>query len=355
MNKLFKWACITLFVAGYAKAQVTPPPKIVNVTALPATCRIGGPLYQKTTATVALYECTALNTLTVVGPCLTCATSANDLSFFAPTTSAQFLGVISDETGSGLVVGATSPTLTTPVLGVATATSINKVALTAPATAATLTLANNKTFTVNNSITLAGTDSTTMTFPATTATIARTDAAQTFTGHNTFEGVTPTGATGTANMVFSTSPTITTPDIVGTTAAGNANAGSVGELLSAAIAFGSRISLTTSTSANVTSVSLTAGDWDCFGVVDYAFGATTSYTALTQGINTTSATLGAQDTYTDFGTAASVPGNSNNFTLVTPVVRVNVNSTTTTYLISQATFTVSTLQAYGTIRCRRIR
>jgi hypothetical protein len=61
-------------------------------------------------------------------------------------------------TGSGLVVLQTFPTLITPVLGVATATSINKVALTAPASAATLTIANNKTLTVSNSLTLAGTD-----------------------------------------------------------------------------------------------------------------------------------------------------------------------------------------------------
>lgn len=80
----------------------------------------------------------------------------------------------------------TSPTLVTPTLGVASATSINKVAITAPATSATLTIANGKTLTANNSITLAGTDATTMTFPATDATIARTDAAQTFTGTQTF-------------------------------------------------------------------------------------------------------------------------------------------------------------------------
>jgi len=49
-----------------------------------------------------------------------------------------------------------------------------------------------------------------MTFPTTTATLARTDAGQTFTGHNTFEGVTATGATGTGNMVFSDNPTFTT-------------------------------------------------------------------------------------------------------------------------------------------------
>jgi hypothetical protein len=39
---------------------------------------------------------------------------ANPLSQFAATTSAQLAGVISDETGSGLLVFATSPFLTTP-------------------------------------------------------------------------------------------------------------------------------------------------------------------------------------------------------------------------------------------------
>lgn len=73
-----------------------------------------------------------------------------------------------------------SPNLVTPTLGVATATSINKVAITAPATSATLTIVNGKTLTVSNIITLAGTDSTVMTFPTTSATIARTDAAQTY-------------------------------------------------------------------------------------------------------------------------------------------------------------------------------
>jgi len=74
----------------------------------------------------------------------------------------------------------------------------NKVTITAPATSATLTIADGKTLTanssltlagvdaktltVNNSLTLAGTDATVMTFPSTSATIARTDAGQTFTG-----------------------------------------------------------------------------------------------------------------------------------------------------------------------------
>jgi hypothetical protein len=42
------------------------------------------------------------------------ATTGGDLSQFAATTSAQLLGVISDETGTGSLVFATSPTLSTP-------------------------------------------------------------------------------------------------------------------------------------------------------------------------------------------------------------------------------------------------
>jgi hypothetical protein len=53
-------------------------------------------------------------------------------------------------------------TLTTPVLGVATATSINKVAITAPATSATLTIADGKTLTASNTLTFTGTDGSTL-------------------------------------------------------------------------------------------------------------------------------------------------------------------------------------------------
>lgn len=45
------------------------------------------------------------------------ALTTNPLSQFAATTSAQLAGVISDETGSGALVFATSPTLVTPILG----------------------------------------------------------------------------------------------------------------------------------------------------------------------------------------------------------------------------------------------
>lgn len=55
----------------------------------------------------------------------TLTVTTDNLSVFGATTSAQLSGVLSDETGTGLAVFATSPTLTTPALGVATATSVN--------------------------------------------------------------------------------------------------------------------------------------------------------------------------------------------------------------------------------------
>lgn len=52
------------------------------------------------------------------------ALTSNPLSQFASTTSAQLASVVSDETGSGALVFATSPTLVTPNIGVATGTGL---------------------------------------------------------------------------------------------------------------------------------------------------------------------------------------------------------------------------------------
>ena len=52
------------------------------------------------------------------------ALTADPLSQFAATTSAQFAGVISDETGTGAVVLASSPALTTPNLGTPSAATL---------------------------------------------------------------------------------------------------------------------------------------------------------------------------------------------------------------------------------------
>lgn len=75
---------------------------------------------------------------------------------------------------SGATTNGTFVTLTTPVLGVASATSVNKVALTAPATSATLTLI----------------DGTTLTGPAASGTAMTLGNAETITGVKTFDTTT---------------------------------------------------------------------------------------------------------------------------------------------------------------------
>ncbi len=103
------------------------------------------------------------------------ATSLNQLKFVDGDGATNIIefptagGTLTIPTGGGTIVTLTgtqtltnktltSPTLTTPTLGVATATTINKVILTQPATGSTLTIADGKTLTASNSLTLAGTD-----------------------------------------------------------------------------------------------------------------------------------------------------------------------------------------------------
>jgi hypothetical protein len=112
-----------------------------------------------------------------------------------------------------------SPTLVTPTLGVATATSINKMAITAPATSSTLAVADGKTLTASNTLTLTATDGSTLAIGtggtlgsnAYTSTAYAPAASPTITGHATIEGVTATGATGTGKFVFDGTPTLVTP------------------------------------------------------------------------------------------------------------------------------------------------
>jgi hypothetical protein len=144
-------------------------------------------------------------------------------------------------------------------------------------------------------------------------------------------------------------------DHLGTTTNDNATAGYVGEFVTSTVDVGSAVALTSGVTANVASISLTAGDWDVRGQIDYRAGATTSITILKQGANTTSATLGSQDTYTTNVFADVIPTAVNDIGNAFGQQRISIASTTTVYLVASATFTLSTLSAYGTISARRVR
>lgn len=142
----------------------------------------------------------------------------------------------------------------------------------------------------------------------------------------------------------------------GTKTNDNATAGLVGEYIESNVLLASAISLTAATPANVTSISLTAGDWDVSAIVRiHANNASTSFTQAVASISSTSATLDTTN-QANITSAAVVPGNGINYcALGVPAARISLASTTTIYLVARATFTVSTAQAYGLISARRVR
>ena len=192
---------------------------------------------------------------------LTAGNVTTNANLTGPITSVGNATSIASQTGTGTkFVVDNTPTLITPVLGVATATSINKMAITAPATSSTLAVADGKTFTASNTLTLAGTDSTTMTFPTTSATIARTDAAQTFTGLQTFDTLTTTG-----NVILGNASTDTlnvgNGDLI-KDASGNVGIGMTPSASYRLSLFGTAPSILYKSSASITSGQRSEFSWD---------------------------------------------------------------------------------------------
>ena len=228
-------------------------------------------------------------------------------------------------------LGATTPST-------AVVTSINKMAITAPATSSTLAVADGKTLTANKTLTLDGTDSTTQTFPTTSATIARTDAAQTFTGAQTF-----------SNTIIPSQ----TAGIVGTTTNNNASAGSVGEYLTTGL-----VGLTTAGANNVftdpNSLSLTAGDWDV-SMICIAIGtALVSY--YDGGVSTNSGNNGAGINGSDGSSVVGTPITATvNGSFNISSVRFSLASTTTIYAKLRVAYTGTAPQVYTRITARRVR
>ena len=263
----------------------------------------------------------------------------------AVMNSAAGLLSTSPNTGSGNNVLATSPTLVTPALGAATATSINGLTLTA--STGTLTIANAKTHVVSNSLTFTGTDSTSFAFPTTSDTVVTLTATQTLT-NKTFTAPV-LGAASATSLTFTS-----TSGIIGSSTNDSAATGSVGEVITSSVAAGSAVGLSSAIPANVTSISLTAGDWDVWGQIGFVTGATSVVSSAYGAVNTSSASLGLINTNPLCANVGfSVTGTSPALPLVP--YRLSLASTTTVYLVAQSGFTTSTQAACGFIQARRRR
>jgi hypothetical protein len=154
--------------------------------------------------------------------------------------------------------------------------------------------------------------------------------------------------TGTGKPVLATSPTVTTPNIVGSATNDAASAGSVGEFVEATIAAGSAIAYTAGSGnpQNVMSISLTAGDWDVEGVL--TAGGTGAVSNAQVGINSVSATMPSPHYET---TNASVAAS---WSLVAARRRFSLSTTTTIYLVAIIA-NPQTNTMYGYLNARRVR
>ena len=134
----------------------------------------------------------------------------------------------------------------------------------------------------------------------------------------------------------------------------NAPAGALGEVISSTVTSGSAVSLTSGAAKTITSIALTAGDWDIDAVICFLPNASTTMSSLSGGINTTT------DTYPTAPAGGVV---SLNLTFTTGVgqylplgtVRASLTGATTYYLVGLGVFGVSTLGGYGVLKARRAR
>lgn len=134
--------------------------------------------------------------------------------------------------------------------------------------------------------------------------------------------------------------------IVGTSTNDNANAGAVGELLSASNLAASPIVFTTGVAKTLQSITLTPGDWDVFGNI---FCVGTTVTSGQVGLHTTTNVM-PDNSLTNYTGAAGIGAVGN----PAPQRRVSVAANTTYYIVGIFTGT-GTLNASGGIYARRRR
>lgn len=171
----------------------------------------------------------------------------------------------------------------------------------------------------------------------------------------------PLTVTGTTTLsgatVLSGGTTLT-----GTTTNDSAAAGIVGQLITSAVASGAAVSgAATTVGKNLTSVSLTAGDWDVSAACNFV-GSGITATVYSCGLGTTTDTqltdAGGGGVGTDpVATHGATFGTTLSLTYQVPLapVRVSLAATTTIYLVAKNTFSAGSYTMYGTLRARRVR
>lgn len=160
--------------------------------------------------------------------------------------------------------------------------------------------------------------------------------------------------TGTGVLVFGTSPTITTPNIVGVTDGSNATAGSLGQYVVGAAAGTVVGAGASATYKDIDSIALTKGDWDITLIMALkSNGAAVTY--FLTGISTSSG-----NAFADFAENTNVVVNilttfGDQFTAVVANYRVTNSTDKTYYAKAYMNYTIGTPNLTPRISARRIR
>lgn len=137
----------------------------------------------------------------------------------------------------------------------------------------------------------------------------------------------------------------------------NASAGNVGEDISSEIAIGAAVVLSSGVTANITQITLSAGDWDVWASLSTAPAGTTTQSNIKGWVSTASAsdpTPPNGGCYAQMQNAIAA-GLSQTLPLGSRRVTVAASSTINVFLSANVTFAVSTLSAYGFLGARRRR
>lgn len=146
--------------------------------------------------------------------------------------------------------------------------------------------------------------------------------------------------------------------IVGTNTNNNAQAGSVGEYIPSDVPVGTAVTLVSGTSSNITSISLSPGDWDVWGSIALNSPASNAVPTLTRGwISTTSATQPTALENNGALFSQLLSGVTLTADVIYPVgsMRLSLATTTTVYLTARVIWTTGGIGAYGYIAARRRR
>lgn len=165
-------------------------------------------------------------------------------------------------------------------------------------------------------------------------------------------GTVNSGTAGQLGLYSATGTTIsggTLQNVLGVATNSSSAAGYVGEFVTSHIANASAVSISSMTATDMTTLSLTAGDWDVWGNIAFINGNVASNSFA--WISTTSATIPESSLRGGYNDATNTI--SPDTSVQAPMVRISISGTTTVYISGYINIASGSWAMAGTLSARR--